>query len=156
MIAKVNVTLGLTLLLATASAITVQAWRQFKSYPKRLKKHEKEISDYQRDKYTNHEREEQHKRQVEEAKSPEIIARYRIELLQKLLVQILAPDVDSNAREGRKEAVLNKSLNYYFPGKINSKKGLSIPNFPHPYTPDFFSKMIPYLSILKSMNLTLF
>ncbi len=137
LVSKGDAVSGLMLLLATATAITAQAWMQIRNYPQRTRNHQKLVINYQRDLTINNEKKQEYIQQVEKARTPDKVAKYRNEKIQRLLLQSQRTDTTSNARKGRSEPSFQEYLKRYFPNKIETQKGFNIPNYQYPYTPDF-------------------
>lgn len=129
---------GFLLFLAAAGAITVQVWRQIKSYPQRQKRYYQEVLTYQNNLMVYDERKQEHEQILKESLSPEGVAKYQRERLKTLLNQTSPPDGDnSKATRGCSEEEFFEHLNFYFPNKILIGKTVTIPNYSYPYTPDF-------------------
>lgn len=129
---------GLFLLLFAMGAIAAHAWRQMTTYPQRKQEYRQKIQNYttKLDEYDRGKR--QHEADVRAARSPERVAEFHYNLLLNVLRQTVPNDgTNSNAPSGAAEANFSNYLKRYFPGKIHTKLSLSIPNFEHPYTPDF-------------------
>ena len=129
---------GLLLFLAGAGAIAIQVWRQIKTYPKRKQKHRREVAVY-REKREEYDRKKiRHEEKVKASQRPDRVVEFQYKLLIDILRRTVSHDGNgSNAPEGRSEAMFGGYLRQYFPGKIHTKLTLKIPNFDHPYTPDF-------------------
>jgi hypothetical protein len=137
LVSKGDAVSGLMLLLATATAITAQAWMQIRNYPQRTRNHQKLVISYQRDLTINNAKEQEYIQQVKKARTPDKVAKYRKEKIQRLLLETQRTDTTSDARKGRSEPSFQEYLKRYFPNKIETQKGFNIPNYQYPYTPDF-------------------
>ncbi|MEH2376966.1 hypothetical protein [Nostoc sp.] len=129
---------GWLLLLVAAGAIAGHAWHQITTYPQRKQKHDGEVADYPR-KLERYEQEEQeHQEEVKAARSPERVTEFRYKLLLEVLSQTVPHDgSDSPATRNPEEAKFGNHLSRYFPRNIHTRLTLRIPEFRHPYTPDF-------------------
>ena len=129
---------ALLLFLAGAGAIAAQAWRQIQTYPKRKQKHRREVAVYRKKLEENDRKKSEYEREVMASQRPERVVKFQYKLLLDILRRTMPHDGNgSNAPEGRSEAIFGGYLRQYFPGKIHTKLTLKIPNFDHPYTPDF-------------------
>ena len=129
---------GLLLFLAGAGAIAIQVWRQIQTYPKRKQKHRREVANYhdELEEYNNKKR--QHEEKVRASQRPDRVVEFQYKLLLDILRRTIPHDGNgSTAPPGRCECMFRGYLKRYFPGKIHTKLTLKIPNFDHPYTPDF-------------------
>lgn len=129
---------GLLLFLAGAVAIAAQVWRQIQTYPKRKQKHRREIAVYRENLEEYDRKRRRHEEEVKASQRPDRVAEFQYKLLLEILRRTVSHDGNgSNAPEGRSENLFGGYLRQYFPGKIHTKLTLKIPNFDHPYTPDF-------------------
>lgn len=129
---------GFLLLLAGLGAIAAQVWRQITTFPKRRSRYERQLVDYS-DRLREYDRKKQrHEDELKASQHPQRIAQFQYKLLLDILRRTNSYDGnDSDAPPGWSERQFNSWLNRYFPGKIYTKLTLTIPNFDHPYTPDF-------------------
>ncbi len=130
--------LGFLSFIAAAGAIAFQAWQQIKTYPRRKLDHQREVSNYP-EKLEDYDRKKrQHEEENKAAQSSERIAEFQYQLLRDILSQTSPHDGNrSIAPKGKAEDKFGDCLRQYFPGKIHSGLTLNIPDYPHPYTPDF-------------------
>jgi hypothetical protein len=129
---------GLLLFLAAAGAIATQAWQQITTYPKRKQKHDNEVADYTNNFQRYEQKKRKHEEEVKASQSPERVAEFRYRLLLQILTQTVPHDGNGSiATRGQAEAQFGNHLSRYFPGKIHKGVTLKIPDFEHPYTPDF-------------------
>ncbi len=81
---------------------------------------------------------QEHDRQQQLRQTPERIAAYQTQAILSALTQTIPHDGNnSNAQIGQSEKAFGKVLYRYFGNLIQTRLTLSIPNFPHPYSPDF-------------------
>ncbi|NDJ25698.1 hypothetical protein GS682_29720 [Nostoc sp. B(2019)] len=129
---------GFLLFLAAAGAIAGHAWHQITTYPQRKQKHDREVVTYPKKVEIYEKKKRQHYEEVKATQSPERVAEFRYKLLLEVLSQTVPHDGNgSGARRGQAETLFGNHLNRYFPGKIHKGLTLKIPDFEHPYTPDF-------------------
>jgi hypothetical protein len=129
---------GLLLFLAGAGAIAAQAWRQITTYPKRKQKHRRNIAVYHNEMEEYGRKKSLHEREAKASQSPERVVEFQYKLLLDILRRTVSYDGNgSNARQGSSEAMFGEYLRQYFPGMVHARLTLEIPNFDHPYTPDF-------------------
>jgi hypothetical protein len=127
--------LGLFIFLAGMGAIAARTWQKFKnyarlkgSYERQLAARDEEIAEYQQKKRWHE----------EESQTPERIAEFQFKLLLEILKRTIPHDgTDSKAQRGRSEYSFKEQLRQYFPDRIQTGLTLTIPDYPHPYTPDF-------------------
>lgn len=126
-----------TLMLAMG-VITSHVWYQATTYPERKGKHNEEVANYPK-KLKDYQGELiKHSEEVKALKSPERLAEFRYKLLLETLGNTIPHDGDGgNAQENPRERIFRNQLKQYFSNKIYTKLTLSIPDFPHPYVPDF-------------------
>lgn len=130
--------LGFLSFIAAAGAIAFQAWQQIKTYPQRKRNHQREVSDYPKKLEDYDRRKRQHEQENKAAQSPERITEFQYKLLRDVLSRTSPNDGDrSVATRGWSETMFGDHLRQYFSGKIHSGLIVRIPNFDHPYTPDF-------------------
>ncbi|MBE9212327.1 hypothetical protein IQ247_06330 [Plectonema cf. radiosum LEGE 06105] len=129
---------GWLLLPFAIAAIALQAWLQFNSYPKRLEEHRHQIKDYDRRFLKYEERKNRHEEEQRIARTPERIAQWQYEQILKILAFTISHDGDrSTAPEANAEGRFRTYLQQYFSDKIHVKLTINIPNYEHPYSPDF-------------------
>ena len=131
---------GLAILWFLFGAILIgfQVVNEKKSYPRRHQAWLQQINNYEQEKKLYHQRRLEHELTVEAARKPERILEYRRQLIRQVLSQTIPHDGDnSRAQQGQSEAGFGQFLQKYFSGKIHTGLTLSIPEYEHPYTPDF-------------------
>lgn len=129
---------GWLLFLAVAGAIAAQAWHQITTYPQRKREHDDEVAGYPRKLKGYEQKKREHDEEVKVSQSPEGVSEFRYKLLLEILRQTVPHDGNgSTATTNPEEAKFGNHLNRYFPSNIHTRLTLRIPEFPHPYTPDF-------------------
>ncbi|WP_052672450.1 PDDEXK family nuclease [Aliterella atlantica] len=130
--------LGFLSFLSAAGAIAFQTWQQIKTYPQRKRDYQREVSDYPKKLEDYDRKKRQHEEENTASQTPERIDEFRYNLLRDVLSRTSPHDGDrSIATRGWSEARFGDHLRRYFPSKIYSGLVVRIPNFDHPYTPDF-------------------
>lgn len=115
---------------ASRSEIATQTWRQFTTFSQRKQKHQHKIANYRQDKQ---ERERQERLYYQQKQTE-----FRRKLVLKALSKTIPHDGNqSKAYNGDSEAKFYSYLRKYFGKKIYTRLTLNIPNFHHPYSPDF-------------------
>lgn len=115
---------------ASLREIAAQTWRQFTTFSQRKQKHQYKIANYRQDK----QKREQQERLYYQEKQTE----FRRDSVLKALSKTIPHDGNqSNAYRGDSEANFYSYLRKYFGKNIYTKLTLNIPNFHHPYSPDF-------------------
>ena len=121
-----------------ACAIAFQAWQQIETYPQRKRDHQREAGTYPKKLEDYNYKKCHYEQENKAAQSPERIIEFQYRLLRDVLSRTSPHDGDhSVATRGWSEDKFGDHLRRYFPGKIHSGLTLKIPNFDHPYTPDF-------------------
>lgn len=127
----------ITLMLAMG-VITGHVWYQAKTYPERKKEHNEEVANYPIKVKEFEIKETEHWELVKTLKTPERIAEFRYKLLLEILSQTIPNDGDKSiAITNPRERIFRNELKQYFSNRIYTGLTLTIPDFPHPYTPDF-------------------
>ncbi len=130
--------LGFLSFIAAACAIAFQTKQQIKTYPQRKSAHQREVNDYPKKLEDYDHKKRQHEEKNRTSQSPERIAEFQYKLLRDILSRTSPHDGNrSIAPKGKAEDKFGDCLKQYFPGKIHSGLTLNIPDYPHPYTPDF-------------------
>lgn len=133
-----NLSLAFFIFLLGAFSITLQIIKEKKSYSKRYKEWQFEISDYERKKELYIMLQQQHELLVQATRMPEKITKFRQQSILRILNKTVPNDGNnSTARRGYSESLFEPYLNQYFPGKIHTGLTLTIPGFKYPYTADF-------------------
>ncbi len=129
---------GLLLFLVAAGAIAAQVWRQITTYPQRKREHDRHVAVYPKKLEAYNLKKRQYEEEVKVSQSPERVAEFQYKLLLDVLRRTSPHDGNrSAAKQGWSEAKFGNHLKRYFPGKIHTGLTLCIPDFDHPYTPDF-------------------
>lgn len=105
----------------------------------RMKEYRAKKIEYERKLSTYHYRKQKFEEEAFKIQSPEQLAQYQLNLIKDILKQTVSADgSNSKAPKGYSEArFYNQYLSKHFPGKIHTGLTLKIPNYKHPYTPDF-------------------
>ena len=134
----INLVLGAVTGLLSMAAIAYLAWTMNQSFPKRKREHDDYDRKYPRLVQQYQAAKDSHSAEVAKINSPENIARYQQEQLLLALRQTTPHDGEnSTAQEGFSEPKFYPHLNHYFRGRIHRKLTSTIPNYEHPYSPDF-------------------
>ncbi len=129
---------GWLLFVVAVGAIATHAWYQITTYPQRKQKYNNEATDYDKKLKDYEERKRQHEQEVIAVRSPERIAAFQYNKLLEVLSQTVPHDGNgSTATKNPEEIKFRNYLNTYFPSNIHTGLTLRIPDFQHPYTPDF-------------------
>ena len=129
---------GLLLFLAGAGAIAAQAWRQITTYPKRKQKHRRKIAVYRGQLEENDRIKSNYEEEVKASQTPQRVIKFQYNLLLDILRRTVTYNSNGSiARRGASEAMFGEYLGQYFPDLVHAGVTLKIPNFDHPYTPDF-------------------
>jgi hypothetical protein len=118
--------------------VAYHAWTMNQSFPKRKREHDDYVRRYPRLVQQYQAAKDSHSAEVALINHPENIAKYRQEQLILALRQTEPHDgTNSTAQEGFSEAKFYAHLNHHFKGKIHRRLTSNIPEFEHPYSPDF-------------------
>ncbi len=118
--------------------VAYHAWTMNQSFPKRKREHDDYVRRYPRLVQQYQSAKNNHSAEVAKINSPENIAIYQQEQLLLALRQTEPHDGEnSTAPKGFSEAKFYPYLNHYFSGRIHRKLTSTIPNYEHPYSPDF-------------------
>jgi hypothetical protein len=128
---------SLMLMATVITTITLQVWLQIKSFPHRINNYHRQASIYEKNLLSNDKIKNEYDQKVKEIRSPQNIAKYRITKVREILAETTSPNTDTSANRGRAEPYFEEYLHRYFPNKIQTQHGFTIPNFEYPYTPDF-------------------
>jgi len=121
--------------IAILAILGINALAGWLTYSRRMEEYRQEIA-RQNDRFQKER--DRYRRQIDRQRTPEATARYQKERLSMAFQQTRLPDGQgSDAKSGTSESFFAGYLHHYFPEKIHAKVFLNIPNYPHPYTPDF-------------------
>jgi very-short-patch-repair endonuclease len=129
---------GFLLLLALGAATFSRIQQQLSTYSQKKAEHERQVAQYMRKARDYEQKQFEHQEAVQAARTPANIAAFQYKLLREVLSQTKTYDsTDSRAQRGRSEAVFGEHLKRYFADKVHTRLALNIPDYEHPYSPDF-------------------
>ena len=118
--------------------VAYHAWTMNQSFPKRKREHDDYVRRYPSLVQQYQAAKDSHSAEVAVIHRPENVARYQQEQLLLTLRQTEPHDGEnSTAQKGFSEDKFYSYLNHHFKGKIHRSLTSTIPNFEHPYSPDF-------------------
>lgn len=133
-----NPALGAVIGLLSFAAIAYAAWTMKQSFPQRKREHDDYVRRFPKLLQEHMKARSEHTEEMARVNSPENVAKYQQKQLLLSLKQTEPHDGEkSNAQEGFSEAKFYAHLSHYFKGKVHRKLIANIPNYEHPYSPDF-------------------
>ena len=133
-----NNLVNILLLVGGIGAIVFQIWKQSNNYLQKKKQHQRQIAIYDRQLKEYEQQMYLYYKRVQVAQSPEKIAKFRDNLLLKVLSKTIPHNGNNRLnKKGCSEDYFCFYLKTYFPNNIYTRLTLNIPNFLYPYSPDF-------------------
>ena len=130
--------LGMLLLVVSLGIVGFQTWQQFNNYSQKKKKHQQQVTIYRKEQEKYENQKCLHYEQAQAEQTPEKVAEFQYELLLNTLSRAIPHDGNnSKAPIGYTEKYFCSYLKRYFSNNVYTGLTLDIPNFSHPYSPDF-------------------